>query len=241
MLLLNINLHSRSGMISLKNVTKQFGRTQAVADVSFTANPGEIIGFLGPNGAGKTTTMRLILGLLQPTSGDIFVNKLDPVVHRLAILAQMGYLPENNPLYGEMKVSEYLGFVSKIKQVIGQEEIADIVSKVDIEEQMSIKIEDLSRGYKQRVGLAAALLGDPDILILDEPTSGLDPIEQEKIKKLIKEVAKKKVVIFSTHILSEVEDIANRLIIIHKGEKVYDGDKPKKKGGVEKLFKKLVK
>ncbi|PIZ63478.1 hypothetical protein COY16_01870 [Candidatus Roizmanbacteria bacterium CG_4_10_14_0_2_um_filter_39_13] len=228
-------------MISLIHIIKKFGQTHAVNDISFQAKKGEIIGFLGPNGAGKTTTMRLILGLLKSTSGSITVQTVDPIKHRLDVLPQIGYLPGNNPLYGEMKVREYLDFIAQMKTVGNQSEIDEIIAQVSIDDKSESKIDELSRGYKQRVGLAAALLGDPTLLILDEPTSGLDPLEQDKIKALIKKVAKKKMVIFSTHILSEVEDIANRLIIINRGEIVYDGKKPARKGSVEKLFKKLVK
>lgn len=227
-------------MISVTNVYKQFGQINVIDDISFQTKKGEIIGFLGPNGAGKTTTMRLILGLLKPTSGSITIQKFDPIFNRLNALPHIGYLPENNPLYGEMKVGEYLAFVAQMKGVSDGAQVNDVIEHVNIGDTINTKIEELSRGYRQRVGLAAALLGNPNILILDEPTSGLDPIEQDKIKKLIKNVAKKKIVIFSTHILSEVEDIANRLIIIHHGSIVYDGKKPARKGSVEKLFKKLV-
>lgn len=212
----------------------------AVNDVSFSAKKGEIIGFLGPNGAGKTTTMRLILGLLRPSAGTVTVNKVNPVEHRMSILPLIGYLPENNPQYAEMKVIEYLRFIAEVKGETDTSKIDEIIADVNIEDKLQAKVEELSRGYRQRVGLAAALIGDPSILILDEPTSGLDPIEQEKIKNLIKKSAKEKTIIFSTHILSEVEDIATRLVIISKGQVVYDGDKPKQKGGVEKLFKKLI-
>ncbi len=227
-------------MITLTEVSKKYGHTQAVEDVTFTAQKGEIIGFLGPNGAGKTTTMKLILGLIRPNTGTVRVNKLDPLTNRMDILPDIGYLPENNPLYGDMKVREYLTFVAEVKGIIDPKKVEEVITNVDITEKAMAKIDELSRGYRQRVGLAAALIGDPHILILDEPTSGLDPIEQEKIKNLIKKTAKNKIIIFSTHILSEVEDIATRLVIISKGEVVYDGDKPKRAGGVEKLFKKLV-
>jgi len=227
-------------MISLKNVTKTFGETVAVNDISLVAQKGEIIGFLGPNGAGKTTTMRLILGFLKASKGTVQVNKHDPLVERMQILPSIGYLPENNPQYGEMKVLEYLHFIAAAKGVTDATSVERIIRQVDISEKTTAKIEELSRGYRQRVGLAAALIGNPSILILDEPTSGLDPIEQEKIKDLIKKSAKEKIIIFSTHVLSEVEDIATRLIIISRGVIVYDGDKPKRKGGVETLFKKLV-
>lgn len=224
-------------MILLSSVTKRFKNNTAVDTVTFRAKEGEIIGFVGPNGAGKTTTMRLILGYLFPTEGIITVNNLNPAEHRVEVLKQIGYLPENNPLYQDMQVQEYLEFVSKIKNADG---VSDIVSQVGLQEVFSKKIEELSRGFKQRVGLAAALLGNPDALVLDEPTSGLDPLEQDKIKNLIRSLARKKIVIFSTHILSEVEDIATRLIIINKGRIVYDGVKPKGKGNVEKLFRKVI-
>lgn len=225
-------------MIELKNVTKRFPNKLAVNDVTFKAEKGEIIGFLGPNGAGKTTTMRLIMGILNPSSGTVKVGKKIPTLDRTDIVKNIGYLPENNPLYGEMKVSEYLEFVANVRGVAVDEDLAESVSIDDV---MDRKIEELSRGYRQRVGLAAALLADPDILILDEPTSGLDPIEQDKIKDLIHKKAKDKIIIFSTHILSEVEDVATRLIIIYKGSIIYDGKKPSGKGAVETLFKKLIK
>jgi ABC-2 type transport system ATP-binding protein len=225
-------------MISLKNVTKRFKNKEAVNGIDLKAKEGEIIGFLGPNGAGKTTTLRMILGYLRPTSGEVSVNNLNPIDNRIEVLQNIGYLPENNPLYYDMKVQEYLQFISNVKEATNYQKTADEVGLGDV---MSTKIEELSRGYKQRVGLAAALLGNPAILILDEPTSGLDPLEQDKIRDLIKKIAKKKTIIFSTHILSEVEDVANRLVIIHHGKVVYDGAKPKARGGVEKLFKKLVK
>lgn len=225
-------------MIVVSSLTKIFEKNLAVNNISFKTKEGEIIGFLGPNGAGKTTTMRLLTGYLKPTSGKVSINNLDPIKNRLEVLKNIGYLPENNPLYFEMKVSEYLDFVGQIKK---EKNIKSIVKEVGLDEVINKKIEELSRGYKQRVGLAAALFGNPKILILDEPTSGLDPLEQEKIRHLIKKLAKRKTIIFSTHILSEIEDIASRLIIISKGKIVYDGVKPKGKGAVEKLFKKVVK
>jgi ABC-2 type transport system ATP-binding protein len=224
-------------MISLTAVTKKFNSTTAVNSITFNAKEGEIIGFLGPNGAGKTTTMRLILGYLLPTGGKITINNQNPLENRIEVLKQIGYLPENNPLYQEMKVQEYLEFIAYIKNT---GKVKEVIDKVGLEEALSKRIEELSRGFKQRVGLAAALIGDPEILVLDEPTSGLDPLEQDKIKDLIKSL-KKKTVIFSTHILSEVEDVATKLIIINKGNIAYDGAKPKGKGSVEKLFKRLLK
>lgn len=227
-------------MIYLHKVSKIFGKKIAVEDISFKTKEGEIIGFVGPNGAGKTTTMRLILGYLKPTKGEVKVDNLNPIDERIEVLKKIGYLPENNPLYSEMKVKEYLDFIAEVKE---EEESnkEELIKKVGLEEVLNQKIEELSRGFKQRVGLASALFGNPKILILDEPTSGLDPIEQEKIRGLIKKLAKNKTIIFSTHILSEVEEVANRLIIIHQGRIVYDGAKPKGKGAVEKLFKLKVK
>jgi len=224
-------------MISLVGVVKKFNNKTAVDLLSFNIKEGEIIGFVGPNGAGKTTTMRLILGYLRPTAGKILVDNLDPIDDRIAVLKKIGYLPENNPLYQEMRVNEYLKFIAAIKNANNYKQV---ITEVGLSDMESAKIEELSRGFKQRVGLATALLGNPEILVLDEPTSGLDPIEQEKIRELIKKLAKNKSIIFSTHILSEVEDVANRLIIINQGKIVYDGKKPKVKGGVEKLFKKLI-
>ncbi len=227
-------------MISITSLSKKFNLASnfAVNNISFKAKEGEIIGFLGPNGAGKTTTMRLILGYLIPTSGEILIDKLKPSENRIKILENIGYLPENNPLYPEMKVKEYLQFIAQIKNISN---IDEIIKKVNLNEVLNKKIEELSRGFKQRVGLAAALIGDPKFLILDEPTSGLDPIEQDKIRLLIKKLSKNKVIIFSTHILSEVEDIANIIIIIHQGKIIFNGKKPSGHGSVEKLFRKLVK
>ncbi len=235
----NVKIYTQTIMITLTDVTKQYSSKTAVNNISLTTKRGEIIGFLGPNGAGKTTTMKLILGLLKPSSGQVKVNDFDPVKQRLSVVSKIGYLPENNPLYGEMRVQEYLEFIASVKGV-SYDDLPGVITEVNLDDARLAKIEDLSRGYKQRVGMAAALLGNPEILILDEPTSGLDPIEQDKIKELIKKLAKEKIVIFSTHILSEVEAIANRLIIINAGSIVYDGTKPKGTGSVEKLFKKLL-
>ncbi len=224
-------------MISLQAVSKTFLSISAVKDVSFEVKKGEIVGFLGPNGAGKTTTMRMIAGYLRPTSGTVRIDEHDPITQRLSVLTHLGYLPENNPLYTEMKVNEYLSFIAELKGDAGWKQYSESVGLSEVENR---PIEELSRGFRQRVGLAAALIGDPDILILDEPTSGLDPLEQEKIRTLIKEIGKKKTILLSTHILPEIEEVATRLIIINKGMIVYDGDKPKTKDGVSGLFKKLV-
>jgi ABC-2 type transport system ATP-binding protein len=225
-------------MISVDGLAKKFGSAYALKDISFEAKQGEIVGFLGPNGAGKTTTMRLILGYLSPTGGSVRVNGIDPAKNRMGVLKNAGYLPENNPLYPDMKVGEYLSFIAAVKK---ETDLASIVASVSLEEKTNVKIEELSRGYRQRVGLAASLCGNPDILILDEPTSGLDPIEQEAIRRLIKKLSRRKTIIFSTHILSEVEEIADKVVIINRGAVVYQGSKPKEKGGVAKLFRQKVK
>lgn len=225
-------------MISLNKVTKQFGIKIAVSDVSFSTNPGDIVGFVGPNGAGKTTTMRLMAGLIRPTSGTVHVFKKNPIQNRMEVLPKLGYLPENNPLPLDMTVEEYLFFIAEVKN---EKHLAKIVLDLHIDDVLNKRIEQLSRGYKQRVGLAAALCGNPDVLLLDEPTSGLDPIEQDVIKDYIAKLAKKRTILFSTHILSEIEDIATRLLIIHNGALLFDGNKPKGKGAVETLFKKLIK
>lgn len=225
-------------MISLNNVTKQFGIKTAVSNVSLTAKQGDIVGFVGPNGAGKTTTMRLIVGLLRPTSGAVTIFDKNPIRDRMDILPRLGYLPENNPLPQDMTVEEYLSFIAHVKK---ESNLAKIVLDLHIDDVLHKRIEQLSRGYKQRVGLAAALCGNPDVLLLDEPTSGLDPIEQDVIKDYIAKLAKKRTILFSTHILSEIEDVATRLLMIHNGSVLYDGHKPKGKGSVEVLFKKLIK
>lgn len=225
-------------MITLQSVTKTFGIKEAVTSLSFSVKEGEIVGFVGPNGAGKTTTMRLITGLLRPTSGTVRLFDYDPIEKRLSVLPRLGYLPENNPLPLDMTVEEYLTFIASVKHEM---HLGVIVRELNIDDVFGKKMEQLSRGYRQRVGLAAALCGKPDILLLDEPTSGLDPIEQDVIKDLIQKLAKRRSIIFSTHILSEIEDIATRVLIIDKGKLLFDGAKPKGKGSVETLFKKLIK
>lgn len=225
-------------MIELSHVYKRFGIKMAVSDLSFKAQQGDIVGFVGPNGAGKTTTMRLITGYLKPTEGKVKLFNENPITHRLSLLPRLGYLPENNPLPPDMTVKEYLSFIAEVKK---ETQVEKIIEELHIDDVYGKKIEYLSRGYKQRVGLAAALCGKPDILLFDEPTSGLDPIEQDVIKDLIKKLAKKRIVVFSTHILSEIEDVATRVLIINQGSLLFDGAKPKGKGSVETLFKKLIK
>jgi ABC-2 type transport system ATP-binding protein len=224
-------------MITLTSVSKQYPGKKAVSDLDLHVKLGEVVGFLGVNGAGKTTTMKMITGVIKPSTGTVSIDGLDPIKGHLQVSRKIGYLPENNPLYPDMRVCEYLDFIAQVKGSALQD---DVFARVGLTDVIGRKIETLSRGYKQRVGLAAALLGDPHILVLDEPTSGLDPIEQDKIRALIGDLAKSKIIIFSTHILSEVEDVANRIVIIDGGKKIYDGSKPHGKGAVESLFKQKV-
>ena len=222
-------------MIKLKNVSKQFGQVTAVDNISFSVGKGEVIGFLGPNGAGKTTTMRMLTGFLRPSSGEVSMGgTVNPDKDRVKAAMLIGYLPENNPLYSEMTVGEYLKFIGSTKSKSSNTK--DIIKVCGVDNRLDEKIENLSRGYKQRVGLAAAIIGDPEILILDEPTSGLDPNQVVEIRGLIKELGKKKTVILSTHILQEVEAMCTRVIIINKGSIVYDDKVPKRKGKLEKIF-----
>jgi len=212
--------------ITVSNLTKKFGIQRAVDNISFEVHTGEILGFLGPNGAGKTTTMKIITCFLAPNEGEVKVNNLSIHDDQEKIKKQIGYLPENNPLYGEMPVLEYLDFVAQLQNV-PKEKIQDrieemvVVCGLDVEKHK--KIGELSKGYKQRVGLAQAMIHDPEILILDEPTSGLDPNQIVEIRKLIRDIGKHKTVILSTHILPEVEATCDRILIINNGKIVADG------------------
>ncbi len=207
----------------INSVTKSYDKQQALADVSFTLNKGEIVGFLGPNGAGKSTLMKIITCYLQQDSGKVQVCNLDIQEQDLQVKAKIGYLPEHNPLYTDMYVKEYLSFVGGIYKVENlNNRIAEIIIQIGLIPEQSKKIGELSKGYRQRVGLAAALLHNPEVLILDEPTTGLDPNQLVEIRNLIKEVGKDKTVLLSTHIMQEVDKMCNRVIIISKGKIVDD-------------------
>lgn len=209
--------------IAVKNLTKIYGEQRAVDNVSFSINKGEIVGFLGPNGAGKSTTMKMITGYLQPDAGEITVSDVDVTKDPLASKKKVGYLPESNALYYDMYVKEYLDFVADVHSIIDkQQAISKVIEQVGLTKEKAKKIGQLSKGYKQRVGLAAALLHNPEVLILDEPTSGLDPNQIVEIRNVIKEQGKNKLVLFSSHILQEVEAICDRVIIINKGKIVAD-------------------
>ena len=207
----------------INSVTKSYDKQQALTDVSFTLNKGEIVGFLGPNGAGKSTLMKIITCYLQQDSGKVQVCNLDIQEQGLQVKAKIGYLPEHNPLYADMYVKEYLSFVGGIYKVENlNNRIAEIILQIGLIPEQSKKIGELSKGYRQRVGLAAALLHNPEVLILDEPTTGLDPNQLVEIRNLIKEVGKDKTVLLSTHIMQEVDKMCNRVIIISKGKIVDD-------------------
>lgn len=209
--------------ITVKNLTKIYGEQKAVDGISFAVNKGEIVGFLGPNGAGKSTTMKMITGYLAPDGGDVSVSGVDVTKDPLAAKKKIGYLPESNALYADMYVKEYLDFIADMHKLVNkQAAIAAVIEQVGLTREKAKKIGQLSKGYKQRVGLAAALLHNPEVLILDEPTSGLDPNQIVEIRNVIKEQGKDKLVLFSSHILQEVEAICDRVIIINKGKIVAD-------------------
>jgi gliding motility-associated transport system ATP-binding protein len=213
-------------MIAVKNLVKSFGNTRAVDDVSFTIERGEIVGMLGPNGAGKTTTMRMITTYLPPDSGDAVIDGKSILNEPIDVRRGLGYLPESAPLYSEMTIEPFLNYMGQIRQ-IGPDErrrrIGQMIDECGLKEVLDREIGQLSKGYRQRVGLAATLLHDPDLLILDEPTSGLDPNQIVEIRGLIKRIAEKKTIILSTHILPEVEATCGRMIIIAFGKIVADG------------------
>jgi ABC-2 type transport system ATP-binding protein len=209
--------------IEVKNLTKYYGEQAAVRDISFSVGKKEIVGFLGPNGAGKSTTMKTITGFIPATSGEIKVCDMLVDVDSLNTRQLIGYLPENNPLYLDMYVKEYLEFVGKIYKVDHlKDRVSDMIQSVGLEVEQAKKIGALSKGYRQRVGLAQAIIHDPQVLILDEPTSGLDPNQLVEIRELIRTIGKQKTVMLSTHIMQEVEAICDRIVIINKGQIVAD-------------------
>ncbi|HEU4634001.1 MAG TPA: ATP-binding cassette domain-containing protein, partial [Flavisolibacter sp.] len=209
--------------IEVKSLLKQFGEQTAVNQISFTVHKGEIVGFLGPNGAGKSTTMKMITGYLEPDGGEIRVNDTDVRKDPLATKKKIGYLPESNALYYDMYIREYLDFIADVHEIKNKKQrIEEVIQLTGLTSESKKRVGQLSKGYKQRVGLAAALLHDPEVLILDEPTSGLDPNQIVEIRNVIKEQGKNKLVLFSSHILQEVEAICDRVIIINKGRLVAD-------------------
>ncbi|MDX8553707.1 gliding motility-associated ABC transporter ATP-binding subunit GldA [Tenacibaculum sp. 1B UA] len=203
--------------IELTSITKTYGTQKAVNNISFSAQKGEIVGFLGPNGAGKSTTMKILTGFIQPSEGAVLVSGIDVISNPIEAQKNIGYLPEHNPLYLDMYVREYLQFQGSLHKT-KKSKINEIIEKVGLTIEAHKKINQLSKGYRQRVGLAAAILHNPEVLILDEPTTGLDPNQLVEIRQLIKELGKDKTVLLSTHIMQEVEAMCDRVIIINKGE-----------------------
>ncbi len=233
--------------ISVSNLSKSYGSQIAVNAINFSINNGEIVGFLGPNGAGKSTTMKILAGFISCSSGEAMLNNSIISVDSLESKRQVGYLPEHNPLYLEMYIVEYLTFVGSFygmtRQVL-KKRIGEVINLVGLNPEKHKKIEQLSKGFRQRVGLAQALLHDPEVLILDEPTTGLDPNQLVEIRNLIKEIGKNKTIILSTHIMQEVEAICDRVIIINKGKIVADDSLSSiKKNGetLEDVFRNLTK
>ena len=209
--------------IEVRNVFKYYGEQAAVKGISFSVQSGEIVGFLGPNGAGKSTTMKMITGYIPATSGEILVSGMRVGTDQLDPKKKIGYLPENNPLYLDMYVREYLDFVARIYKVSNRsEQVKKMIHSVGLEIEQNKKIGALSKGYRQRVGLAQAMIHDPEVLILDEPTSGLDPNQLIEVRELIKNIGKEKTLMLSTHIMQEAEAICDRVVILSKGEIVAD-------------------
>lgn len=215
-------------MIELKNITKKFADKTAVDDVSIKINKGEIVGFLGPNGAGKTTTMRIITGFFLPDSGQVLLEGKDVSIDPVKFKSKIGYMPENNPLYKDMMVKEVLDLVLDLHKIPAKdrkEKLDKVIKATGLEDVYYKTISELSKGYKQRVGLAQVLIQDPEILILDEPTEGLDPNQRSEIRDLIKNLGKERTVIVSTHVMQEVEAMCNRIVIINAGKIIADGSK----------------
>ena len=212
--------------IEVQNLNKRFGSIHAVRDLSFSVGKGEVLGFLGPNGAGKSTTMKMIAGFLEPTSGQVRVNGADVMQEPMQVKRSMGYLPEGSPCYGEMSVLDFLNFIADIRQLRGkrrQECLERVIHDVNLEAVLHQTVETLSKGFKRRVGLAQAILHDPEALIMDEPTDGLDPNQKHEVRSLITKMSQEKCIIISTHILEEVDAVCSRTIIIASGRLLFDG------------------
>lgn len=213
-------------LIEVKGLSKNFGALQAVSEISLSVTRGEVLGFLGPNGAGKSTTMKMITGFLSPSAGKVSVAGFDIEQAPLAAKARLGYLPEGAPAYGEMTPATFLDFIADIRRMPAarrRERIAEVIGKIHLEKVMHQRIETLSKGFKRRVGLAQAILHDPEILVMDEPTDGLDPNQKHEVRELIKEMAPHKAIIISTHILEEVDAVCTRAIIINQGRLIFSG------------------
>ena len=212
-------------MISVKNLSKFYDHFKAVDNLSFDIAPGNIVGFLGPNGAGKSTTMKMLTGFLPPSEGEIFIKERSIHSDAKAIQRDIGYLPEGAPAYGDMTVWQFLHFIADVRRLKGahrKERLYDVIHRVELSDVLNRPIDNLSKGFKRRVGLAQAILHDPDILILDEPTDGLDPNQKHHVRQLIEDLSREKIVIISTHILEEVAAVCNRVMIIADGQLRFD-------------------
>ncbi len=228
--------------IRIENIVKKFGSQTALNGVSFEVNTGEVTGFIGPNGAGKTTLMKIICGILLPDSGDVYVNGKSVISESLLVRKNLGFLPENNPLYPEMYITEYLEYIAGIYKAGKSLKagIKEIVELTGLKPEINKTIGQLSKGYRQRVGIAQALLHDPEFLVLDEPTTGLDPNQIVEIRNLISSVGKQKTVLLSTHIMQEVEAICDRVVIINKGEIIANDDPSKLKTAAEQTYQTVI-
>ena len=229
--------------LEIKNISKKYGNQEALCNISFSLNKGDIVGFLGPNGAGKTTLMKIITSTLKQDLGEVTVFGKSTISEEIETKSVIGYLAEHNPLYKEMNVIEYLQFIASLYKIKDFNIIENIISKTGLENEKTKKIEALSKGYKQRVGIAASLIHNPKLLILDEPTTGLDPNQLIEIRNLITEIGKDKIVLLSTHILQEIPKICNHIIIINKGkivENIKMMELEKSKINLEDHFQKLT-
>ncbi len=213
-------------MISVKHLTRMFDQFTAVDDLSFEIAPGDIVGFLGPNGAGKSTTMKMLTGFLSPSDGVVKIDNLSMEEHAKLLQQKIGYLPEGSPVYGDMSVFQFLHFIANIRELKGKRKkkrIAQVIKQLELQQVLNRSVDNLSKGFKRRVGLAQAIIHDPQILILDEPTDGLDPNQKHQVRELIRKLSQEKIVIISTHILEEVTSVCNRVMIISKGQLRFDG------------------
>ena len=232
-------------MIDIKNLSKSFGPFRAVDNISFSVQRGEVLGFLGPNGAGKSTTMKMITGFLTPTSGSVAVCGHDVATAPIAAKQKLGYLPEGAPAYPDMTPAAFLDFIADVRGLSGDAKrtrLAEVIGLVHLEGVLHQRIETLSKGFKRRVGLAQAIIHDPEVLVLDEPTDGLDPNQKHEVRTLIRRMSKDKAIVLSTHILEEVEAVCTRAIIIARGRVLFDGTPSDlaKEGPLDEVFRRIT-